>query len=98
MKRFLVLVLAASVAATSLVAIAQQTQQPGAAAQPTTNRGRMVDGVMATVNDQVISQSDVRNRMCDAEPMQAMGGRQGLSPADVGEVAEPSTVLLRCLK
>jgi len=31
-------------------------------------------------------------------PMQAMGGRQGLSPADVGEVAEPSTVLLRCLK
>jgi peptidyl-prolyl cis-trans isomerase SurA len=63
MKRLLVLALAASVAATSLVAIAQQTQQPGAAAQPTANRGRMVDGVMATVNDQVISQSDVRNRM-----------------------------------
>ena len=63
MKRLLVLALAASVAATSLVAMAQQTPQPGAAAQPTANRGRKVDGVMATVNDQVISQSDVRNRM-----------------------------------
>jgi len=63
MKRVLVLALAASVAATSLVAIAQQTQQPGASAQPAANRGRKVDGVMANVNDQVISQSDVRNRM-----------------------------------
>jgi peptidyl-prolyl cis-trans isomerase SurA len=59
MKRLLVLALAASVAATSLVALAQQTQP----AQPTGNRGRTVDGVMASVNDQVISQSDVRNRM-----------------------------------
>lgn len=63
MKRLLVLALAASVAATSLVAMAQQTPQPGASAQPTANRGRKVDGVMASVNDQVISQSDVRNRM-----------------------------------
>lgn len=59
MKRLLVLALAASVAATSLVALAQQTQT----AQPTASRGRTVDGVMASVNDQVISQSDVRNRM-----------------------------------
>jgi parvulin-like peptidyl-prolyl isomerase len=59
MKRLLVLALAASVAATSLVALAQQTQP----AQPTSARGRTVDGVMASVNDQVISQSDVRNRM-----------------------------------
>ena len=59
MKRLLVLALAASVAATSLVALAQQTQP----AQPTASRGRTVDGVMASVNDQVISQSDVRNRM-----------------------------------
>jgi peptidyl-prolyl cis-trans isomerase SurA len=57
MKRLLVLALAASVAATSLVALAQQTTQPAAA------RGRTVDGIMASVNDQVISQSDVRNRM-----------------------------------
>ena len=63
MKRLLVLALAATVAATSLVAMAQQTPQPGAAAQPAASRGRKVDGVMATVNDQVISQSDVRNRM-----------------------------------
>jgi S1-C subfamily serine protease len=31
-------------------------------------------------------------------PATAPGGRQALSPADVGEVAEPSTVLLRCLR
>jgi len=61
MKRLLVLALAASVAATSLVALAQS--QPGQASQPTANRGRTVDGVMASVNDQVISQSDVRSRM-----------------------------------
>lgn len=60
MKRLLALALAASVATTSLVALAQQTSQP---AQPAANRGRTVDGVMASVNDQVISQSDVRNRM-----------------------------------
>ena len=59
MKRLLALALAASVATTGLVAMAQQTQS----AQPTANRGRTVDGVMASVNDQVISQSDVRNRM-----------------------------------
>lgn len=31
-------------------------------------------------------------------PVVAAGGRPGLTPADVGEVAEPSTVLLRCLR
>jgi S1-C subfamily serine protease len=31
-------------------------------------------------------------------PVTAGGGRQGMTPADVGEVAEPSTVLLRCLR
>ncbi|MET0338131.1 MAG: peptidylprolyl isomerase, partial [Caulobacter sp.] len=60
MKRLLAIALAASVAATCLVAVAQQTSQP---AQPAAARGRTVDGVMASVNDQVISHSDVRNRM-----------------------------------
>lgn len=64
MKRLLAIALAATVAATALaasgLATAQQTNQP---AQPTAARGRTVDGVMATVNDQVISHSDVRSRM-----------------------------------
>ncbi len=62
MKRLLALALAATVAGSSLVALAQQTtttQTP----QPAAARGRTVDGVMASVNDSVISQSDVRNRM-----------------------------------
>ncbi len=60
MKRLLAIALAASVAASGLVAVAQQTQPPS---QPTTPRGQMIDGVVAVVNDKVISQSDVRNRM-----------------------------------
>jgi len=60
MKRLLALALATAVAATGLTALAQQTSQPS---QPTAARGRTVDGVMASVNDQVISHSDVRNRM-----------------------------------
>lgn len=60
MKRLLALALAATVATSGLVALAQQTTQTP---QPTAARGRTVDGVMATVNDTVISQSDVRNRM-----------------------------------
>jgi peptidyl-prolyl cis-trans isomerase SurA len=59
MKRILAIVLAASAASAGLAAIAQQTQAP----QPTAARGQTIDGVIATVNDQVISQSDVRNRM-----------------------------------
>jgi peptidyl-prolyl cis-trans isomerase SurA len=60
MKRLLALALAATVAGFSLVALAQQTTQTP---QPAAARGRTVDGVMASVNDAVISQSDVRNRM-----------------------------------
>ena len=65
MKRLIAIALAATVAgsglaAQSLSAAAQQTSQPS---QPTASRGRTVDGVMASVNDQVISHSDVRNRM-----------------------------------
>lgn len=64
MKRLIAIALAATVAgaalaAQNLQATAQQTQP----SQPTASRGRTVDGVMATVNDQVISHSDVRNRM-----------------------------------
>ena len=64
MKRLLAIALAATVAgsglaAQNLSATAQQTQP----SQPTASRGRTVDGVMASVNDQVISHSDVRNRM-----------------------------------
>ncbi len=66
MKRLLAIALVATVAgsglaAQNLSATAQQTAQPS---QPTAaSRGRTVDGVMASVNDQVISHSDVRNRM-----------------------------------
>lgn len=55
MKRILAIVLAAAAASAGLAALAQQTPQQVAA--------RTIDGVVATVNDQVISQSDVRNRM-----------------------------------
>jgi peptidyl-prolyl cis-trans isomerase SurA len=58
MKRLLAIALAASVAAAGFAAaIAQQTPQPAAA------RGQTIDGIIATVNDSVISQSDVRSRM-----------------------------------
>ncbi len=64
MKRLLAIALAASVAApvaaTGLVAMAQQTQPPS---QPAAARGQLIDGVVAVVNDKVISQSDVRSRM-----------------------------------
>lgn len=39
------------------------TQQPATRLAASPSRGQVVDGVIATVNDQVISQSDVRNRM-----------------------------------
>jgi peptidyl-prolyl cis-trans isomerase SurA len=55
MKRILAIVLAASAATAGLAAIAQQAPQQVAA--------HTIDGVVATVNDQVISQSDVRSRM-----------------------------------
>ena len=59
MKRILAIVLAAGAATAgltaSLAAMAQQTPQQVSA--------HTIDGVVATVNDQVISQSDVRNRM-----------------------------------
>lgn len=58
MKRLLAIALAASVAASGLVALAQQTQPQSGAP-----RGQLIDGVVAVVNDKVISQSDVRNRM-----------------------------------
>lgn len=58
MKRLLAITLAASVAASGLVALAQQPQP-----QPAAARGQTIDGVVAVVNDKVISQSDVRNRM-----------------------------------
>jgi peptidyl-prolyl cis-trans isomerase SurA len=66
MKRLLAIALAATVAASALAAqnpsaTAQQTSQPSQPAAA--SRGRTVDGVMASVNDQVISHSDVRNRM-----------------------------------
>jgi peptidyl-prolyl cis-trans isomerase SurA len=67
MKRLLAIAFAATVVGSGLAAVhlpatAQQTPtaQPS---QPTASRGRTVDGVMASVNDQVISHSDVRNRM-----------------------------------
>lgn len=59
MKRVLAIALAATVAASGLVAMAQQTQQ----AQPAAARGNRIDGVVAVVNDKIISESDVRNRM-----------------------------------
>jgi peptidyl-prolyl cis-trans isomerase SurA len=59
MKRILAFCLAAA-AVTAGVAVAPAIGQQ---AQPTAARGQVVDGVVATVNDQIISQSDVRNRM-----------------------------------
>ncbi len=59
MKRILAFCLAAA-AATAGIATASGQQAPAPAAAP---RGQVVDGVVATVNDQIISQSDVRNRM-----------------------------------
>ena len=66
MKLLLAIALAATVAGSALAAqnlsaTAQQTSQPSQPAAA--SRGRTVDGVMASVNDQVISHSDVRNRM-----------------------------------
>lgn len=63
MKHLIALALAASAAVPGLLvpgsaAIAQQPQP-----QPAAARGQMIDGVVAVVNDKVISQSDVRNRM-----------------------------------
>lgn len=55
MKRILAISLAAMAVSAGLVALAQQSPQQVSA--------RTIDGVVATVNDQVISQSDVRSRM-----------------------------------
>jgi peptidyl-prolyl cis-trans isomerase SurA len=55
MKRILAISLAAMAVSAGLAALAQQSPQQVAA--------RTIDGVVATVNDQVISQSDVRSRM-----------------------------------
>lgn len=62
MKRIFAIALAVTAASAGLasagfVAAAQQAPQPTAA------RGQTIDGIVATVNDVVISQSDVRNRM-----------------------------------
>ena len=56
MKRIIAIALAVT-AASAGFALAQQTPRPTAA------RGQTIDGIVATVNDNVISQSDVRNRM-----------------------------------
>ena len=59
MKRLIAFCLAAAAVTAGIAvapAIGQQTQ-------PSAPRGQVVDGVIATVNDQIISQSDVRNRM-----------------------------------
>lgn len=55
MKRILAISLAAMAVSAGLAALAQQSPQQVSA--------RTIDGVVATVNDQVISQSDVRSRM-----------------------------------
>ena len=56
MKRIFAIA-AAVIAASAGLALAQQGPQQTAA------RGQTIDGIVATVNDEVISQSDVRNRM-----------------------------------
>lgn len=72
MKRLFAICLAVTAVSTgvavSQVAADQTPTQPPAQQQATrlaasSSRGQVVDGVIATVNDQVISQSDVRNRM-----------------------------------
>jgi peptidyl-prolyl cis-trans isomerase SurA len=57
MKRILAFCLAVA-AATAGIAVA-----PAIGQQASAPRGQVVDGVAATVNDQIISMSDVRNRM-----------------------------------
>lgn len=57
MRRIAAILLTAAAASTAALAVAQT--QP----TPTASRGQLVEGVVALVNDQVISQSDVRNRM-----------------------------------
>jgi peptidyl-prolyl cis-trans isomerase SurA len=61
MKRIFAICIAAA-GLSAGVAISQTSQQPPAATAPAP-RGQVVDGVVATVNDSVITQSDVRNRM-----------------------------------
>jgi peptidyl-prolyl cis-trans isomerase SurA len=57
MKRIFAIALAVTAASAGLALAQQTTPQPAAA------RGQTIDGIVATVNDEVISQSDVRNRM-----------------------------------
>ena len=57
MKRIIAIALAVTATSAGLALAQQQTVQPAAA------RGQTIDGIVATVNDEVISQSDVRNRM-----------------------------------
>src|SRR5688572_21668107 len=59
MKRLIALCLAVAAATASIAVVPAMGQQ----SQPSAPRGQVVDGVIATVNDQIISQSDVRNRM-----------------------------------
>lgn len=59
MKRLFAICLAAAAATTGAAIPPAAGQQ----AQSSSPRGQVVDGVVATVNDQIISQSDVRNRM-----------------------------------
>lgn len=60
MKPVIALCLAAALASAGTAL--SQTPPPAGAA-PAANRGQPVEGVVALVNDEVISQSDVRNRM-----------------------------------
>jgi peptidyl-prolyl cis-trans isomerase SurA len=64
MKRIVALCLAAALA-TGAPALAQAAAPvaPAKPAAPAGSRGQAVEGVVALVNDEVISQSDVRNRM-----------------------------------
>ncbi len=59
MKRILAIAVAA-IAVSTGVAVSQQGNQPP---QPAASRGQTIDGVVATVNDKVVTQSDVRSRM-----------------------------------
>ena len=61
MKRIIAIALSVMAASAGL-ALAQQGQQ-GQGPQQAAARGQTIDGIVATVNDEVISQSDVRNRM-----------------------------------
>lgn len=62
MKRILAIAVAASITAAGL-ALAQPPAQQPPTASAGAGKGQTIDGIVASVNDQVISQSDVRSRM-----------------------------------